>query len=142
MKQTICVIVALLLLLSGCSMHELTPTPTIKSEKPYTHDIFELTFSLESIDEESISGWDVIYSHSGEIITSGHQTLLSIEVFTFYAVQATFSEKGNPENAYNASMSVALCDGGSGKTEVTVTSSDGKVSTFKVICTVQRVGRS
>lgn len=141
MKRVICVGVALLLLLAGCSSPEPAPTLLSEPEGTYTQDIFELTFSVERVSGNLFSDWDFTYNHNGEAITSGHQTLLSVEVFTFYSVQVTVTEDGNPNNVYTTSMPVALCDGGSGKTEITVTASDGKVSTFKVVCTVKHVGK-
>ena len=142
MKRVICIVVALLLLLAGCSSPRPAPTRTPEPEGTYTHDIFELTFSVERVSGGPIRDWDFIYSNKDEVITSGHQTLLSVEAFSFYSVQVSVTEDGNPNNAYTASMPVALYNGGSGKTEITVTSADGQVSTFKVICTVKRVGRS
>lgn len=141
MKRVICVGVALLLLLAGCSSPEPAPTLLSEPEGTYTQDIFELTFSVERVSGNLFSDWDFTYNHNGEAITSGHQTLLSVEVFTFYSVQVTVTEDGNPNNVYTTSMPVALCDGGSGKTEITVTASDRKVSTFKVVCTVKHVGK-
>lgn len=141
MKRVICVVVVLCLLLVGCSAPLTTPVPKPEPEGPYTQDIFELSFSTERISGDSTGNWDFIYSHNDEIITSGHQTLLSVEVFTFYSVQVTVAESEGPNNVYTASMPVALCNGGSGKTEITVTASNGKVSTFKVICTVKHVGK-
>lgn len=138
MKRVLCVALVLLLL-AGCSAPE--PAPIPEPEGSYTQDIYELTFSVERISGGPIRNWDFIYSHNDEIITSGHQTLLSVEVFTFYSVQVTVTEDGNPDNAYTASMPVALCGGGSGKTEITVTAANGRLSTFKVVCTVKRVGR-
>ena len=136
-----CVVVALLLLLAGCSSPEPTPTLLPEPEGTYTQDIFELTFSVEWVSGNLFSDWDFAYSHNGETITSGHQALLSVEVFTFYSVQVTVTEDGTPNNVYTASMPVALCDGGSGKTEITVTDSNGNATTFKVICAVKRVGK-
>lgn len=141
MKRVICVVLALLLLLAGCSSPEPAPTLLSEPEGTYTQDIFELTFSVERVSGNLFSDWDFTYNHNGEAITSGHQTLLSVEVFTFYSVQVTVTEDGNPNNVYTTSMPVALCDGGSGKTEITVTAADGRTSTFKVICTVKRVGK-
>lgn len=141
MKRAICVVVALLLLLAGCSSPKPAPTLLPEPEGTYTQDIFELTFSVERVSGNLFSDWDFTYNHNDEAITSGHQTLLSVEVFTFYSVQVTVTEDGNPNNVYTASMPVALCNGGSGKAEITVTASNGKVSTFKVICTVKHVGK-
>ena len=141
MKQVICIVVALLSLLAGCSSPEPTPTLLPEPEGTYTQDIFELTFSVEWVSGNLFSDWDFAYSHNGETITSGHQALLSVEVFTFYSVQVTVTEDGTPNNVYTASMPVALCDGGSGKTEITVTDSNGNATTFKVICAVKRVGK-
>lgn len=141
MKPVVCFAIALLLLLTACSSPEPTPTLLPEPEGSYTQDIFELIFSAERVSGGSARDWDFTYSHNDEVITSGHQTLLSVEVFTFYSVQVTVTEDGNPNNAYTASMPVALCDGGSGKTEITVTAADGRTSTFKVICTVKRVGK-
>lgn len=141
MKRVICVVVVLLLLLAGCSSQEPTPTLLPEPEGTYTQDIFELTFSVERISGGPIRNWDFIYSYNDEIITSGHQTLLSVEVFTFYSVQVTAIEDGAPNNTYTASMPVALCNGGSGKTEITVTASDGTTSTFQVVCSVKCIGK-
>ena len=66
--------------------------------------------------------------------------LLSVEVFTFYSVQVEMIERDNPKNSFTASFPVAICDGGSGKTEITVTDSNGKSATFKVTCDVTQVG--
>ena len=137
MKRVICV--AMVLLLVGCSAPAPTPEPV--PEDSYTQDIYELTFSVERVSGGSARDWDFTYSHNDEIITSGHRVLLSVEVFTFYSVQVDVTELGASGNAFSKFIPVALCDGGSGKTEIVVTSSDGHTSTFKVICTVKRVGK-
>ena len=66
--------------------------------------------------------------------------LLSVEVFTFYSVLVEMIERDNPKNSFAATFPVAICDGGSGKTEITVTGSNGKTATFKVTCDVTQVG--
>ena len=138
MKRILCVSLVLLLL-AGCSAPE--PVPIPEPEGSYTQDIFELTFSVERVSGGSARDWDFTYSHNNEVITSGHRVLLSKEVFTFYSVQLTVTEDGNPDNAYSDSFPVALCDGGSGKTEITVTAANGRESTFKIVCTVRQVGK-
>ena len=138
MKRILCVSLVLLLL-AGCSAPE--PAPLPEPEGSYTQDIFELTFSVERVSGGPVSDWDFTYSHNDEAITSGHRVLLSVEVFTFYHVQVTATENGTSDNTYTASFPVALCDGGSGKTEITVTAADGRVSTFKIVCNVKQVGK-
>lgn len=138
MKRLLCVALVLLLL-AGCSVPE--PAPIPEPEGSYTQDIYELTFSVERVSGGSARNWDFTYSHNDEAIASGHRVLLSKEVFTFYHVQVTVTEDGNPDNAYSDSFPVALCDGGSGKTEITVTAANGRESTFKIVCTVKQVGK-
>ena len=140
MKRLLCLCLALLLL-AGCSAPEPAPTPIPEPEGAYTQDIYELTFSVERVSGSSARDWNFTYCHNDEAISSGHRVLLSKEVFTFYSVQLTVTEDGNPDNAYSDSFPVALCDGGSGKTEITVTAADGRVSTFKIVCTVRQVGK-
>lgn len=140
MKRAICVTLVLLLL-AGCSTPEPVPAPEPVPEGSYTQDIYELTFSVERVSGGSARDWEFTYSHNDEIITSGHRVLLSVEVFTFYSVQVDVTERGTSDNAFSKSIPIALCDGGSGKTEIVVTSSDGRTSTFKVICIVNRVGK-
>lgn len=140
MKKLLCVALVLLLL-AGCSASEPAPTPIPEPEGSYTQDIFELTFSVERVSGGSTWGWDFTYSHNDEIITSGHRVLLSKEVFTFYHVRVDVAERREEGNTFRASMPVALCNGGSGKTEITVTAADGRESTFKIVCTVRQDGK-
>ena len=127
------------MLLAGCSVPE--PAPIPEPEGSYTQDIYALTFSVERVSGGSAWRWDFTYSHNDETIASGYRVLLSKEVFTFYSVQVTVTEDGNPDNTYSDSIPVALSDGGSGKTEITVTAANGRTSTFKIVCTVRQVGK-
>lgn len=138
MKKLLCVALVLLLL-AGCSVPE--PAPIPEPEGSYTQDIYELTFSVERVSGGSARRWDFTYSHNDETIASGYRVLLSKEVFTFYSVQVTVTEDGNPDNTYCDSFPVALCDGGSGKMEITVTAANGRESIFKIVCTVKQVGK-
>ena len=56
-------------------------------------------------------------------------------------MQVDVIEQDNPKNSFTATFPVAICDGGSGKTEITVTDSNGKSATFKVTCDVTQVGK-
>ena len=140
MNRVRCVALVLLLL-AGCSAPEPVPTPVPEPEGSYTQDIYELTFSVERVSGGSAWRWDFTYSHNDETIASGYRVLLSPGVFTFYSVQVTVTEDGNPDNTYCDSFPVALCDGGSGKTEITVTAANGRESIFKIVCTVKQVGK-
>ena len=140
MKKLLCLCLALLML-AGCSAPEPAPTPIPEPERSYTQDIYELTFSVERASGSSARNWVFTYSHNDEVITSGYRVLLSKEVFTFYHVRVDIGGCGAVSNSYDCSFPVALCDGGSGKTEITVTAADGCESTFKVVCTVRQVGK-
>ena len=137
MKKLICAGIALLLLLSGCTAPSPTPLPT----ESFSQGIYEFSFSVESLSGENADQWEFVYTYNGETIASGHQVLFSLEIFTFLSIQVDVIEKDAPSNIYSATFPVAICNGGSGKTEITVTGTDGKTATFKIICQVAQVGK-
>ena len=137
MKKIICAVIASLLLLTGCAAPSHTPLPT----ESLTHGIYEFTFSVEQLSGEAADQWDFVYTYNGQTITSGHQILFSLEIFTFHSIQVDAIEKGAPGNAYSATFPVAICNGGSGKTEITVTDANGTTATFKISCQVTQVGK-
>lgn len=128
---------ALLLLLTRCT----TQMPTSMPTEPFTHGIYEFTFAVEQTAGEPTDAWEFTYTYNGETITSGHQILFSLEIFTFHSMQADVIEKDSPNNKYSATFPVAICAGGAGKTELTVTDSDGKATTFKIACQVTQTGK-
>lgn len=137
MKKIICASIALLLLLSGCAAPSPTPLPT----EPFTHGIYEFSFSVEQLSGEATDQWEFVYTYNGETITNGHQILFSLEIFTFHSIQVEIIEKGAPSNTYSATFPVAICAGGSGKTEITVTDTTGTPATFKIACQVTQIGK-
>lgn len=137
MRKIVCATMALLLLLTGC-----TPQiPTSIPAESFTHGIYEFTFAVEQTAGEASDAWEFVYTYNGETITSGHQILFSLEIFTFHSVQVDIIEKAAPDNTYSATFPVAICAGGSGKTEVTVTEAAGKTATFKITCKVTQIGK-
>jgi hypothetical protein len=56
-------------------------------------------------------------------------------------MQVDIIEKAAPGNTYSATFPGAICHGGTGKTEITVTDSSGKTATFKITCQVTQVGK-
>lgn len=137
MKRILCTSLVLLLLLTACS----APMQTAAMNEDPTYGIYEFTFSVDRLSGWPFEKWDFVYTYKDEEIQSGYQMLFSLELFTFHTVQVDVIERDNPENSYQTTLSVAICDGGSGKTERTVTDSDGKTATFKISCNVTQVGR-
>ena len=137
MKKFFCAGIALLLILSGCTAPSPTPLPT----ESFTHGIYEFTFSVERLSGEATDQWEFVYTYNGETITSGHQILFSLEIFTFHSIQVDVIEKASPSNTYSATFPVAICHGGTGKTEITVTNADGKTATFKISCQITQFGK-
>lgn len=133
MKKIGCITMVMLLLLTGCT----PPEPT----ESFTQGIYQFTFAVEQISGEPTDEWEFVYTYNGETITTGHQILFSLEIFTFHSMQVAIIEKEAPANTYSAEFPVAICAGGSGKAEVTVTSVDGKIATFKITCRVTQVGK-
>jgi hypothetical protein len=129
------------MLLTACSAPVQQVPPSTEPSGNYTYGVYELNFDVERLSGWPFEGWDVVYTYNDEEIRSGHQVLLFVEVFTFYSVQVEMIERDNPENSFTETFPVAICDGDSGKTEITVTNSNGKTATFKVTCDVTQVGK-
>ena len=141
MKRILCTSIVLIMLLTACSAPAQQMPPNTELNGNYTYGVYELNFDIERLSGWPFEGWDFVYTYNGEKIQNGHQVLLSVEVFTFYSVQVEVIERDNPKNSFTATFPVAICDGGSGKTEITVTGSNGKTATFKVTCEVTQVGK-
>ena len=141
MKRILCTSMALLLLLTACSAPVQAPEMSTELSGNYTHGIYEFTFTVERLSGWPFGGWDVVYTYNGETITSGHRITFSLEAFSFHSIQVDVIERDTPENSYSATFPVAICDGGSGKTQVTVIGSNGKTATFKITCNVTQVGK-
>ena len=137
MKRIICASLALLLLLTGCTAPAPTPLPT----ESFTYGIYEFAFSVEQLSGEPTDAWDFVYTYNGETITTGHQIRFSLGIFTFHSMQVDVTEKAAPGNTYSATFPVAICRGGTGKTEITVTNADGTTATFKITCQVTQIGK-
>ena len=132
MKRILCTSIAVIILLTACSAPVQQVPQNTELKGTYTYGVYELDFTVERLSGWPFAGWDVVYRYNDEIIDSGHQVLLSLELFTFYSVQVDMVERNNPKNTVSATFPVAICDGGSGKTEITVTGSDGKTATYKI----------
>lgn len=141
MKRILCTSIVLMMVLSACSTPVQQVPPSTELGGDYDYGVYELDFDVERLSGRPFEGWDVVYTYNDEVIESGYQVLLSVEVFTFYSVQVDVIERDNPKNSFSATFPVAICDGGSAKTEITVSDSNGKTATFKVTCSVTQVGK-
>lgn len=141
MKRILCTSIVLIMLLTACSAPVQQAPLSTELNGNCTYGVYKLNFSVERMSGLSFEGWDFVYTYNGEEIHSGHQILFSLELFSFHSIQVDVIEKDNPKNLYSATFPVAICDGGSGKTEITVTDSSGKATRFKVTCNVIQVGK-
>ena len=137
MKRIICASLSLLMLLTGCTAPAPDPLPT----ESFTYGIYEFAFAVEQLSGESTDAWDFVYTYNGETITTGHQIRFSLGIFTFHPIRVDVIEKAAPGNTYSATFPVAICRGGTGKTEITVTNADGTTATFKITCQVTQIGK-
>lgn len=138
MKRILCANMVLLLLLTACS----APMQTAAMNEDPTYGIYEFTFSVDRLSGWPFGEWDFVYTYKDKEIQSGYQMLYPLELFTFRTVQVDVMEWGNPGNSYPATLSVAICNGASGKTEITVTDSKGRSTVFKVCCNVSQIGKA
>ena len=137
MKRIICASLSLLMLLTGCTAPAPDPLPT----ESFTYGIYEFAFAVEQLSGEPTDAWDFVYTYNGETITTGHQIRFSLGIFTFHSMQVDIIEKAAPGNTYSATFPVAICHGGTGKTQITVTHADGTTATFKITCQVTQIGK-
>ena len=137
MRRILCVVM-LLLVLTGCAASMTEPEPT----RSFKYGIYEFNFSEERISGTPTDDWEFVYSYDGETISGGHQIFYSLELFTFYYIQVEVIEKDTPTNTYTAKFPVAICDGGSGRTEITVIDTAGKNAVFKIKCQVTQIGKA
>ena len=137
MKRIICASLSLRMLLTGGTAPAPEPLPT----ETFTYGIYEITFSVEQLSGEPTDAWDFVYTYNGETITTGHQIRFSLGIFSFHSIQVDIVEKAAPGNTYSATFPVAICHGGTGKTEITVTNADGTTATFKITCRVTQIDK-
>ena len=131
------------LLLIGCATEEILP---IVQEDNYTIGIYELTFKTKKISNNFVGNdWSFSYSHNGIPIDNGYQIPLSLELFTFQTIDIEIREQDKIDDVGNGVMYVAICDGGSGKAEITVTETDGRykgnAAIWEVSCEVKLVDK-
>ena len=144
MKKLVCLMVLFALLLAGCSTQEPEPEPL--PEVNYTQGIYQLTFKARQISNDCVGNdWSFTYTYNGQEIKSGYQIYQSLEIFSFQAIEVEIREDDKIDDIGSGTLRVAICDGGSGKTEITVTEKGGKyngnTAVWEITCEVKEVGR-
>lgn len=145
MKKLVYLIMLVALLLAGCSAQEPEPEP-ILPEVNYTQGIYQLTFKTRKISNDCVGNdWSFTYTYNGQEIKSGFQIYQSLEIFTFQAIEVEIREDDKIDDVGTGTLRVAICDGGSGKVEITVTEKGGKyngnTAVWEITCEVKEVGR-
>ena len=139
MKRIFLVGIILILFLSACS----APAQQPKTQQSGTsaYGVYRLDFSVESLSGGNSADWDVRYTYNDEIIKNGHHLRQPLDVFAFQSVRVQIAERNHPENTFSTAFPIAVCNGGSGNTRITVTDSNGNIATFGVTCNVLQVDR-
>lgn len=143
MKRFVCLVCLLALLLSACSVAEQTPTIP---QGDYTRGVYELTFKTRKISNNYVGNdWSFTYTYNGETIKSGHKIIYPLEVFSSLPIYVEVREDDKIDDVGTGSLRIAICDGGSGKTKLTVTETDGRhkgnTAVWEITCQVKLVGK-
>ncbi|MBR7121983.1 MAG: hypothetical protein IKC95_00780 [Oscillospiraceae bacterium] len=124
MKRTVCVVCLLALFLSACPVGKQTTTIP---EGDYDYGIYQLTFKTKKISNDHVGNdWSFTYTHNGQTIKSGYTITQSLEIFTFQSIGVEVRENDEIDGVGTGTLTVAICEVGSGKTEITVTETDGR----------------
>lgn len=138
MKRTICIVCLLALLLSGCS--------AARPEENYSYGIYRLTFTAKKISNNCVGNeWSFTYTHNGQVIKSGYTITQSLNVFALQSIGVEVREHDKIDDVETGTLLVAICDGGSGETKVTVTETSGRfkgnTAVWEITCDVNLVGK-
>lgn len=145
MKRTVCIVCLLALLLSACSIGEQTQTPAIP-KGDHKCGIYQLTFTEKEISNDHVGNdWSFTYTHNGQTIKSGYTITQPLETFTFQSIGVEIREKDKIDDVGTGTLAVAICEGGSGKTEITVTENagafNGNTAVWEISCEVKLVSK-
>ena len=145
MKRVFCLVCIVVLLFSACSAPEsetTEPEQTVNN----TQSIYELSFDARAVCNNSVgSDWSFTYRHNGETIKSGHRILLPVEAVAFRTIGVEVREDDKLDDIGTGVLQVAICDRGSGNTQVTVTENGGhykgNTAVWEISCTVKLIGK-
>ena len=149
MKQIICIVCLFAILLAGCAAEQVqTPTQAAQTipDGDYSHGIYKLTFKTKLVSNNSVGNdWSITYAHNGQPIENGYTITQSLEIFSFQSIEIEVREKDKIDDVGTGTMAVAICDGGKGKTEITVTETNGcfkgNTAIWEISCEVELVDK-
>ena len=95
--------------------------------------VYELTFEIGSMTEAHLENVDVVLVCCGEEIDSGHRLRYPAGVFSFRTIEVYVR---SPGASCKTELHVGLCDGGVGRTEVTLAGENGEEVVFPISCRV------
>lgn len=143
MCRFLCIICVLAILLSACTVSEPFDTETTGV---YTQGIYSLSFQADQISNHSVGNdWSFSYTYNDEPIKNGHLIAFPLAVFSFISIGVTVTEEDKISDVGTGALRIGLCDGGCGKTEITVTENagafKGNTAVWEISCTVKLVGK-
>ena len=149
-KRLFCIVCVLSILLSGCTTTEITESTgsnyTEVVGKDYTEGVYELRISKRQLSNNAVGNdWSFRYFYNGEEIKNGHTFTLSLELFMFVSIDVEVTEEDKISDVGNGKITLGLCDGGKGKTEVTVVENagafKGNEAVWEITCEFVMVGK-
>ena len=107
------------------------------------YDKYQLTFQTKEISNDSVGkDWSFTYTYNGQIIQSGYEIIQSAGVFSFQSIDVEVREKDKFDDVGKGTLTVAVCDGGSGKTQITVTETNGcykgNIAVWEISCQINK----
>ena len=143
MKWFVWLVCLLALSLPACSVQEQMPTIP---EGNFSYGIYKLTFNKKIISSNCVGNdWSFTYTHNGQAIKSGYTITQSLEIFTFQSIGIEIREKDKIDDVGTGTLTVAICEVGLGKAEITVTENagafKGNTAVWEISCEVELVGK-
>ena len=140
MKRFACIAFLLVLVFSACSAEEQTPT---FPKETLDYSKYQLTFQTKEISNDSVGkDWSFIYTYNGQTIQSGYEIIQSTGVFSFQSIDVEVRENDKFDDVGKGTLTVAVCDGGSGKTQITVTETNGcykgNIAVWEISCQINK----
>ena len=124
MKQFLYLFCLLAVLLSGCSASEQTSAP---GNEHYTLGTYQLTFHEKKLSNDHVGNeWSFTYSHNGQIIQSGYEITLPLKSRTYQSIDVEIREKDKIDDIGTGTLTIAIREGATGKTEIAVTETNGR----------------